>query len=89
MGAKKRFKAHLDESVKLTRGGKKAKSYLHNAMNHHGFEHFTIKTLESYRNITPRELAKREQQVIAKMNPHYNISPGGEIGHYKHVPKKK
>ena len=89
MGAKKRFKTHLDESVKLARGNKKAKSYLHNAMNYHGHEHFTVNVIAYYRNITPRELARIEKRLIAHRKPHYNVSPGGEIGHYKDLTKKE
>ena len=87
MGAKKRFKAHLDESVKLARGDKKAKSYLHNAMNHHGHRHFRVEMLEEFRNISPRKLAMIEKQYIARRTPDYNVSPGGELGHYKNVKK--
>jgi hypothetical protein len=83
MSAKKRFKAHIDEAIKASKGNKKAKSYLHSAMNYHGHENFTVEILEAFKNIAPTTLGTIEMQYIAKMKPHYNVSPGGELGHYK------
>lgn len=80
---KERFKAHYDESIKLSRGNKKAKSYLHNAMNHHGFEYFKIEILEEHTEVTPYYMAELEMEYIAKFKPHYNVTPGGEIGRSK------
>ena len=83
MGTKKRLKAHLDEAKKLARGDKKALSYLHNAINHHGLENFKIEVLETFADVTPLQLAEVEREYIATMSPHYNMTEGGEIGHYK------
>jgi hypothetical protein len=80
---KERLKGHYDESVKLSRGNKKAKSYLHNAMNHHGFEYFKIEILEEHTEVTPYYMAELEMEYIAKFKPHYNVTPGGEIGRSK------
>ena len=83
MSAKKRFKAHLDEAVKASRGNKKAKSYLHSAMNYHGHESFSVEIIKEFKNVAPTKLGDIEMRYIAKMGPQYNISPGGELGHYK------
>ncbi|NOR56590.1 MAG: hypothetical protein GQ531_10355 [Sulfurovum sp.] len=83
MSAEKRFKAHLDEAIKAAKGNKKAKSYLHSAMTFHGHENFSLETLQEFKDITPTKLGRIEMQYIAKMDPNYNISPGGELGHYK------
>ena len=88
MSADKRFKAHRDEAIKASRGNIKAKSYLHSAMNYHGHENFTVEILEEFKNVSPIELGNIEMQYIAKMNPQYNVSPGGELGHYKTDLKK-
>jgi len=52
-------------------------------MNYHGHENFTVEILEAFKNIAPTTLGTIEMQYIAKMKPHYNVSPGGELGHYK------
>jgi len=88
MSAEKRFKAHRDEAIKESKGNKKAKSYLHSAMNYHGHENFTVEILKEFKNIAPTTLGNIEMQYIARMDPHYNISPGGELGHYKTDIKK-
>lgn len=80
MTAERRFKSHKDEARRLARGHRKCMSYLHNAMNHHGIESFVLDVLESFKNITPRELGEIEKEYIAEMNPEYNLSPGGELG---------
>ena len=81
--AKQRLKSHCDEAIKFARGNKKAKSYLHSSMNYHGHEHFVVEVLVEFTNITPIKLGTLEKEYIASMKPHYNISPGGELGHYK------
>jgi Zn finger protein HypA/HybF involved in hydrogenase expression len=83
MGIEKRLKAHKDEAIKASRGNSKAKSYLHSAMNYHGLENFSVETVAKFQNVSPAMLSKIEIQYIAKMNPQYNVSPGGELGHYK------
>jgi len=88
MGVEKRFKAHRDEAIKLAKGNKKAKSYLHSSMNYHGLEYFVVEVLEEFTNITPIQLGVLEKEYIARMKPHYNVSPGGELGHYKTDIKK-
>ncbi len=82
MGVKRRFKAHCDEAKRLEQGYKKAKSYLHNAMNHYGFENFSIQVLQEFTNISPMALGKHERDYITTNNPHYNVSPGGELAYY-------
>ena len=81
--AEKRLKSHCDEANKLAKGNKKAKSYLHSSMNYHGLKHFLVEVLEEFTNITPIQLGTLEKEYIASMKPHYNVSPGGELGHYK------
>lgn len=76
----KRFKAHVDETRRLQRGVKGKSSYLHNAMSHHGIEYFKIEAIEKHMNVTPYFMAKLEMKYIARLAPHYNVSPGGEIG---------
>lgn len=88
MTAQKRFKAHMDETRRMGKGKKGRSSYLHNAMNHHGFECFKIEIIEEHSNITPHFLATLEMEYIAKLKPHYNVSPGGEIGRSKIHHKK-
>lgn len=88
MSAQKRFKAHCDESKKLAKGNKKAKSYLHSAINHHGLENFIVEILEEFTDIAPIKLCEIEVKYISFMDPQYNVSPGGELGHYKTSMKK-
>jgi len=83
MTAEKRLKAHTDETRRMQKGKKGRSSYLHNAMSHHGFESFKIEILEEHTDVTPHFLAKMEMAYIAKMKPHYNVTPGGEIGRSK------
>jgi len=49
---------------------------------------FTVEILKEFKNIAPTTLGNIEMQYIARMDPHYNISPGGELGHYKTDIKK-
>lgn len=79
MTAQKRFKAHMDETRRMDKGHKEKSSYLHNAMKHHGFEHFKVEVLEEFTNVTPLFLGNLEMKYIAKNNPDYNLSPGGEL----------
>ncbi len=88
MTAKKRFKSHIDETRRMRKGKKGRSSYLHNAMNHHGFESFEIEILEEHTDVTPHFLAKVEMEYIAQFKPQYNVSPGGEIGRSKIHNKK-
>lgn len=79
MTVKQRFKAHIDETRRMQRGHKEKSSYLHNAMDCHGFEHFKVEILEEFTNVTPIFLAKLEMKYIEEENPNYNLSPGGEL----------
>ena len=88
MTAERRLKAHTDETRRMQKGKKGRSSYLHNAMNHHGFKSFKIEILEEHTEVTPHFLAAREMKYIAIQKPHYNLSPGGEIGRSKIHPKK-
>jgi len=83
MTAERRFKSHVDETRRMQKGKKGRSSYFHNAMNYHGIECFKVEILEEHRDVTPHFLAKLEMEYIAKMKPHYNVSPGGEIGRSK------
>ena len=86
--AKRRFKGHKDETRRMQKGITGKSSYLHNAMNHHGFDCFKVEVLEEFTDVTPLFLAELEMEYIAKLNPDYNVSPGGEIGRSKGYKKK-
>ncbi len=88
MTAQRRLKAHIDETRRMQKGKKGRSSYLHNAMNHHGFESFKIDILEEHTDVSPHFLAELEMKYIATLKPHYNLSPGGEIGRSKIHSKK-
>jgi hypothetical protein len=49
----------------------------------YGKEAFYIEVLEAYENVSALYLAEIEKKYIAKLNPHYNVSKGGEIGQLK------
>lgn len=83
MTVEKRLKAHFDETARLSRGFTKCKSYLHNAMQKYGKDAFAIEVLEAYENVSALYLAEIEKKYIAKLDPHYNVSKGGEIGQLK------
>ena len=83
MTIERRFKSHIDESRRLARGVRKCMSYLHNAMNHHGIQSFTVEVLASFKNITPIEMGEIEKNYIAVFKPDYNLSAGGELGNKK------
>lgn len=83
MTAQKRFKSHIDETRRMQKNYKGRSSYLHNSMDYHGTEHFKVEALEEFTNITPIFLAKLEMEYIAREKPHYNVTPGGELGAYK------
>jgi len=82
MTAKKRLKSHCDEARRLARGYQKAKSYLHNAMSKHGCENFSVEVLIDFTNVSPLKLGELEKYYIETLEPHYNVSPGGELGYY-------
>ena len=82
MDVKKRFKAHWDEAMRYKRGEKRCRSYLHHAMARYGKDAFRVETMYIYTSITPRELAMKERELIARLKPPYNVSPGGEIGRF-------
>ncbi len=89
MSAEKRFKAHMDETRRMQRKHPGKSSYLHNAMNYHGFEHFSVEILEEFTDVTPLFLGKLEIQYIAQQKPHYNLSPGGEIANHANYNNKR
>ena len=89
MSAKSRFKSHCDEVRRLEKGHQKAKSYLHNAMSHHGCKNFSVEILEEFTDISPVELGEHEQQYIKLLDPDYNVSPGGELANYRSKQKAK
>ena len=72
----------------MERGNKGKSSYLHNAMSKHGVNTFQTEILEEFTDVTPLFLASLEMEYIAKLKPHYNVSPGGEIGRTKIRQKK-
>jgi hypothetical protein len=82
MTAEKRLKSHCDETRRLEKGFQKAKSYLHNAMSKHGCENFTVKVLIEFTNVAPLKLGELEKYYIKTLEPHYNVSPGGELSNY-------
>lgn len=79
MTAEKRLKSHIDETRRMQRQYKGKKSYLHNAMDRYGVEHFKVETLEEFNNVSPIFLGKMEMEYIAKEKPHYNLTAGGEL----------
>ncbi len=88
MSAQKRFRAHIDETRRMEKSYPEKTSYLHRAMSHHGIENFSVEILEEFTNVSPVFLAELEMETIAKENPNYNLSPGGEIA-YGYGSKKK
>ena len=85
MTAKRRLKSHIDETRRMQKKYKGKKSYLHNAMNHHSVQNFKVEVLEEFTNVTPIYLGTLEMEYIANEKPHYNVSPGGELGNYTGV----
>lgn len=83
LSAEKRFKSHIDETRRMQKGKKGRSSYLHNSMGYYGVEHFKVEVLEDFTNVTPIFLAKLEMKYIAKEEPHYNVTAGGELGAHK------
>lgn len=83
MTSQKRLKAHVDETRRMQNGHKGKSSYLHNSMAFHGIEHFKVKVLEEFTNVTPIFLGTLEKEYIEREKPHYNLSPGGELGAHK------
>lgn len=79
MTAERRLKSHIDETRRMQRQYKGKKSYLHNAIDHHGVEHFNVAILEEFSNVSPVFLGKLEMKYIAREKPHYNLSAGGEL----------
>lgn len=68
--AEQRFKRHCCNS-------KKGKTHLYRAMHKFGIGKFTVTVLEE---TTPELLNEREQFWISKLNPHYNMTSGGDGG---------
>lgn len=57
-------------------GGQKNKFYA--ALNKYGLENFDVKVLSECK--TKKELQNKEIELIKKMKPEYNITPGGSVG---------
>ena len=89
MSAQKRFKAHIDETRRMEKSNPGKTSYLHRAMSHHGIENFSVEILEEFTNVSPVFLAELEMEYIARENPNYNLSPGGEIAYGSQKKSKK
>ena len=64
-----RFSRHRRNASYNTKG------YLYNEIRKHGIESFSIKVIEETTNVNDRE-----QYWIAKLNPQYNMTAGGEGG---------
>lgn len=75
---KERFDRHRYTS-------KQAKTYLHKAMQKYGSENFNIRLLEEVNG----NLDDRERYWIAKLNPEYNMTSGGEGGDTSSSPNFK
>lgn len=65
---------------------KRDNTYLYKAMRHHGIENFEITLLEECDNSKNRE---REVHWIAELNPHYNMTTGGDGGDTSSSPNWK
>jgi len=76
---KSRLKAHIDSSRQIGRNGFKSISYLHNAIRKYGQESFSIEALSTHQHITPIALAALEAEAIKQLNPHYNLTEGGDM----------
>ena len=75
-----RFQKHLYES-RYNRSG----SYLYKSIRKYGKEHFTIIIIES--QVDETKLDERERYWIETLNPHYNLTEGGEGGDTSKSPK--
>lgn len=70
-----RFKKHFYNH-------KTGQTYLYKAMRKHGFDSFIIEELESNVN----NLDEAEVKYISNLNPHYNMTSGGEGGDTSNSP---
>lgn len=77
--AEQRFKRHCCNS-------KKGNTHLYRAMRKFGLDKFTITVLEE---TTPELLNDREQFWISELNPHYNMTIGGDGGDTSDSPNYK
>jgi len=77
--AEQRFKRHCCNS-------KKGNTHLYRAMRKFGIDKFTVTILEE---TTPELLNEREQFWISEINPHYNMTSGGDGGDTSKSPNYK
>lgn len=77
--AEHRFKRHCCNS-------KKGNTHLYRAMRKFGLDKFTVTVLEE---TTPELLNDREQFWISELNPHYNMTSGGDGGDTSNSPNYK
>ena len=73
-----RFKKHFYNH-------KNGQTHLYRAMRKHGFDSFIIEELES--NV--KHLDEAEEKYISELNPHYNMTSGGEGGDTSSSPNFK
>ena len=62
-----------------------SQTYLHRAIRKHGHDKFIVEQLESNVN----DLDEAEERYIAELNPHYNMTTGGEGGDTSDSPNFK
>lgn len=72
----KTLEQRMWKHVYLTSKGSKTK--LHNAMRKYGSENFSIISISS--NISEENLNREEIRFIFELNPHYNMTSGGDGG---------
>jgi hypothetical protein len=61
------------------------RTYLYNAIRKYGIDNFSIEALEE----TNANIDEREKYWIAKLNPHYNMTKGGDGGDTSNSPNWK
>lgn len=69
-----RLKSHFNNA----RNSKLKKIYLYNAIRKYGKENFIIEKIDQA--LTESELDEKEKHWISNLNPHYNMTSGGEGG---------
>lgn len=76
---KERLKAHIDAAHQIGNNGFKSISYLHHAIRKYSREVFSIEALSTHQYIAPIALAELESEAIKDLNPHYNLTKGGDM----------
>lgn len=79
LSLKERLKAHIDSSRQIGKNGFKSISYLHHAIRKYGRDAFIIEAISIHNDITPIALAALESEAISQLNPHYNLTQGGDM----------